>query len=74
MAKHEPYRREDPIWYDRIEVDAPPGLILDLIAHVFVLIMAGLGAARTLYWLPTQLWRRASHRILHRRAGAAKRF
>ncbi|ACB26526.1 hypothetical protein ABID82_003878 [Methylobacterium sp. PvP062] len=74
MVNHEPCRHEDPIWYDRIEVDEPPGLILDLLAHVFVAIMAGIGAARTLYWLPTQLWCRASRWVLHRRAAAAKRF
>lgn len=74
MTERDPYRHEDPIWYDRIEADEPPGVILDLLAHAFVQIMAALGAVRALYWLPTRLWCRAARSILRDRTTAAKRL
>ncbi|MEE7502851.1 hypothetical protein [Methylobacterium mesophilicum] len=73
MAEHDPCRHEDPIWYDRIEPDEPPGWILDLLARAYVLIGAGLGVAGALYWLPTRLWCQCSHLILRCRSAAAKR-
>ncbi|PJI55712.1 hypothetical protein CTI14_02485 [Methylobacterium radiotolerans] len=73
MAKHDSRLSDDPIWYDRVEADEPAGPILTLLAHSFLLVMPGLRAAGTLYWLPTLIWGRGSGLIRRRRASAARR-
>lgn len=56
MAIFDPRQHDDPIWYDRVEPDEPPGPILQGLALSFLLLKAGLEVAVSLFWLPTTLW------------------
>jgi hypothetical protein len=58
----------DPLWYDRVEPDAPPGLLLNAAAYVFLMLLAGIAGAAWLYWIPDRVWCWASERIQRRRA------
>ena len=73
MHENDPHRDADPLWYDRTESDQPPGLILNGLAYLFLLAMAGFATAVQFYWLPDRAWRLASRWIKRRGTAGAER-
>ncbi len=63
LNHNEPQRHTDPIWYDRAEPDEPPGLILETLAHIALIVLAGWVTAVRVYRLPDWLWCRVWDRI-----------
>jgi hypothetical protein len=66
--------RFDPLWYDRVEPDLPPGLLLNLAAYLFLMLMAAVVVGAHVYWMPDRLWCWVSRRIQSSRAVGGKRF
>ncbi len=56
MYEDDPERHTDPLWYDRAEPDEPPGLTLEIVAHLALLVMTMCRTVIWLYWLPERLW------------------
>lgn len=73
LDDNDPRRYDDPIWYDRVEADEPPGLILNAVAYLFLLLLAAGAVTVQVYWLPNILWCRTAGWIERRRVAAAKR-
>lgn len=74
LDDNDPRRYDDPIWYDRAEADEKPGLVLNVAAYAFLLLLAACAVAVQVYWLPNRLWCRASDWIKRRRVGSAERL
>jgi hypothetical protein len=64
----------DPLWYDRTESGAPPGPILEALAWLFLLAIAGCAGLVWLYGMPDRLWRAAARRLPSRDPADAERF
>ncbi|MCJ2133759.1 hypothetical protein MKK69_06700 [Methylobacterium sp. J-026] len=74
MDDNDPRRYDDPIWYDRAEVDEPPGPILNAVAYLFLLLLAACAIAVQLYWLPNTLWCQIAGWIERRRVTSTRRL
>ncbi|MCJ2086309.1 hypothetical protein MKK88_09925 [Methylobacterium sp. E-005] len=68
MNEDDPEKLVDPLWYDRVEPDVPPGALLNAAAYMLLLVMAGFRIAISVYWLPDTLWSRTIRRIARYRA------
>lgn len=73
LDDNDPRRYDDPIWYDRVEADEAPGLVLNAVAYLFLLLLAACAVVVQLYWLPNTLWCRTADWIKRRRVGPAER-
>ncbi|MCJ2073753.1 hypothetical protein MKK75_34020 [Methylobacterium sp. J-030] len=70
MREDDRQEMTDPLWYDRVEPDVPPGLMLNAVAYLVLLVIAGIRIAISVYWLPDSFWCRVSRRLArHRAAG-----
>lgn len=74
MDENELYRYNDPLWYDRVGADEPPGFILDAAAHLVLLLLASFVALLKIYWYPDRLWFWTLSRIKQYQAARTKRF
>ncbi|WP_457104836.1 hypothetical protein [Methylobacterium sp. P5_C11] len=74
MDENDPPWDADPLWYDRTEYGPPPGPVLEVMAWLFLLMIAGCAGLVWLYGLPDRLWRAATRRILRRRPADIERF
>jgi hypothetical protein len=74
LDDNDPRRYDDPLWYDRAEADEPPGLMLNAVAYLFLLLLAACAMVVKLYWLPNRLWCRIAGWIQRRRVASAKRL
>ena len=66
MDENDPHWDVDPLWYDRVEPDTAPGRVLDGLAYLILLMLAGIAAGLRLYRLPDRLWCRAADRLNRR--------
>ena len=73
LDENDPRRYDDPIWYDRADADEPPGLMLNAVAYLFLVLLAGCAIAVKLYWLPNALWCRIAGWVERRWVAATKR-
>ncbi|MBL7406529.1 hypothetical protein INQ30_29905, partial [Escherichia coli] len=55
MDDSDPPWDTDPLWYDRTESGAPPGPILEALAWLFLLAIAGCAGLVWLYGMPDRL-------------------
>ncbi|MCJ2122878.1 hypothetical protein, partial [Methylobacterium sp. J-077] len=53
-------------WYDRAEPEAAPSLVLEGLAYLVLLLLAGMACGVRVYRLPDRLWCQAVDRIAHR--------
>ncbi|MEE7450452.1 hypothetical protein MRF4_23075 [Methylobacterium radiotolerans] len=74
MDENDPPWDTDPLWYDRTESGTPPGPILEALAWLFLLAIAGCAGLVWFYWLPDGLWRAAARRLLRGNPADAERF
>ncbi|WCS25005.1 hypothetical protein LOK46_28435 [Methylobacterium sp. NMS14P] len=74
MDDNDPPWDTDPLWYDRTESGTPPGPILEALAWLFLLAIAGCAALVWLYGTPDRLWRVAERRLMRRDPADAGRF
>ncbi|MEE7491281.1 hypothetical protein [Methylobacterium oryzae] len=74
MDENDPPWDTDPLWYDRTESGTPPGPILEALAWLFLLAIAGCAGLVWLYGLPNGLWRAAARRLLRGNPADAERF
>lgn len=74
LDDNDPRRYDDPLWYDRAEADEPPGLMLNAVAYLFLLLLAACAIVVKLYWLPNRLWCGIAGWIERRRVALAKRL
>ncbi|MGT2480328.1 hypothetical protein ACU4GR_19090 [Methylobacterium oryzae CBMB20] len=74
MDENDPPWDTDPLWYDRTESGTPPGPILEALAWLFLLAIAGCAGLVWLYGLPDGLWRAAARRLLRGNPADAERF
>jgi hypothetical protein len=56
LDENDPHWDADPLWYDRAEPEAPPGVLLDGLAYLVLLLLAGLACGVRVYRLPDRLW------------------
>ena len=73
LNENEPQRHTDPLWYDRAELDEPPGLILEMVAYIALIVLAVCVTIIRVYRLPDWLWCRAWDRIERQWALRTKR-
>jgi hypothetical protein len=74
LNEDDPQGHFDPLWYDWVEPDAPPGPLLNAAACVMLLLLAGFTMAVRVYWFPDKLWCWASSRIERHLTAKDKRF
>lgn len=78
MDENDPAWDTDPLWYDRTESGPKPGFILEALAWLFLLTIAGcLALVLALVWLyrlPDRLWQAATRRLLGRGPADLERF
>lgn len=74
LEEGDPNGGSDPLWYDCVEVDTPPGLVLNTAAYLFLWAVAGLMLLPRLYWLPDRLWCRVASHVQRRREMGDKRL
>ncbi|TXM99655.1 hypothetical protein FV242_24785 [Methylobacterium sp. WL64] len=60
MNENDPHWDADPLWYDRAEPEALPGRLLNGLAYLVLLLLAGMAGVVRLYRLPDALWCRAA--------------
>lgn len=68
LYEDDPERHTDPLWYDRAEPDEPPGLALEIVALLALLVMTMCRAVTWLYWLPEGLWSQVTGWVERRRS------
>jgi hypothetical protein len=56
LNEDEPQGLLDPLWYDRVEPDAPPGPFLMAAAYLLLWLICGFRVGIHIYWLPDKLW------------------
>ncbi|WP_419829221.1 hypothetical protein [Methylobacterium sp.] len=69
MDENDPHWDADPLWYDRAEPEALPGRLLNGLAYLVLLLLAGMAGVMRLYRLPDALWCRAAAWHARRTAG-----
>jgi hypothetical protein len=74
VDENDPPWDADPLWYDRAEPGPPPSPLLEGLAWLFLLVLAGCVVLLWTYRLPDHLWCAAAARIRRRRAADAERF
>ncbi|SFM75278.1 hypothetical protein [Methylobacterium pseudosasicola] len=60
MDENDPHWDADPLWYDRAEPDVAPSLVLEGLAYLVLLLLAGMACGVRVYRLPDALWCRAA--------------
>ncbi|KNY19073.1 hypothetical protein AKJ13_29815 [Methylobacterium sp. ARG-1] len=63
MDENDPHWDADPLWYDRAEADTPPGRVVEGLAYLVLLVLAGVAWGARVYRLPDALWCRAMDRL-----------
>ena len=66
LDENDPHWDADPLWYDRAEPEALPGRLLNGLAYLVLLLLAGMAGVVRLYRLPDALWCRAADQIRRR--------
>ncbi|MFC6026867.1 hypothetical protein ACLBXJ_26065 [Methylobacterium mesophilicum] len=66
MDDNDPHWDADPIWYDRAEPEVLPGLLLNGLAYLVLLVLAGMAGVMRLYRLPDALWCSTADQIRRR--------
>ncbi|CAM3082157.1 hypothetical protein JHFBIEKO_4052 [Methylobacterium mesophilicum] len=66
LDDNDPHWDADPIWYDRAEPEVLPGLLLNGLAYLVLLVLAGMAGVMRLYRLPDALWCSTADQIRRR--------
>jgi hypothetical protein len=63
LDENDPHGDADPLWYDRSEAEVPPGRVLEGVAYLVLLVLAGGAWCARAYRLPDVIWCRAADRL-----------